>query len=54
MFEPTAYEPHNKIGFEEKINFAGHEQGRVGVFKIKMISLVQKQLPFKKCQFYNI
>ena len=39
---PITYEPHVYTSFEQKITFARHENGRVGVFRIKMRSLVQK------------
>ena len=41
--EPTTYEPHvYNTNSEQIITFARHEYGRVGVFRIKMRSLVQK------------
>ena len=49
--EPTTYEPYTKTSSEQKLTFARHDYGRVGVFRIKMRSLVQKLKPLKKCQF---
>ena len=40
--KPTTYEQHVQTSSEQKITFAGHEYGRVEVFKIKMKSFVQK------------
>ena len=40
--EPTAYKPNVKKTYEQKINFARHKYGRVGLFKIRIKSLVQK------------
>ena len=51
--KPTTYEPHVLISFEQKITFARHENGRVGVFRMKMRTLVQKLQPLEKCQFSN-
>ena len=39
--------------FEEKIPFARHDYGRVGVFNIRIRSLVKKLQPLGKCQFSN-
>ena len=39
--EPTTYEPHVKKCSKQIITFAGHEYGRVGVFRIEMRSLGQ-------------
>ena len=41
--KPTTYEPNNvKTNSEQKMTFAGHEYGRVEVFRIKNRLLVQK------------
>ena len=40
--EPTTFEPHVLTNSEKTITFAGHEYGRVGVFRIKIRSSVQK------------
>ena len=40
--KPTTYEKHVHTSYEQKIKLARHEYGRVGVFRIKMRSLVQK------------
>ena len=39
---PTNYEPNVRTRSEQKINFATHENGRVGVFRIEIGSLDQK------------
>ena len=49
----TTYEPHVSINSEQIITFAVHEFGRVGVFRIKIRSLVQKFYPLEKCQLSN-
>ena len=41
FYEPTAYEPDVKTSSELIITFVMHEYGSVGVFRIKMRSLVQ-------------
>ena len=51
--KPTTYEPHVQTSFEEKKAFPIHEYGRLGDFRIKMRSLIQKLQPLKKCQFSN-
>ena len=40
--EPTAYEQHDYTNSEQIINFARHEYEGVGLFRIKVRSLVQK------------
>ena len=40
--KPTIYEQHVKTSLEQKITFARHENGREGVVRNKMKSLVQK------------
>ena len=40
--KPTTYEQHVYTSFKQKITFAWHEYGQVGVFRIKMRSSVQK------------
>ena len=40
--EPTAYEPYVYQRSKQMITFARHEYGRVGVFIIRIRSLVQK------------
>ena len=40
--KPPTYEPHIATNSEQIITFATHEYERVGVFKIKIKSLVQK------------
>ena len=42
FYKPTTYEPHVYTSFDQMITFARHEYGRVGVFRIKIRSLVQK------------
>ena len=42
FYEPTTYEPYTYTSSEQKLTFAWHDYGRVGVFRIKMRSLVQK------------
>ena len=39
--EPTTYEPYVYTSSEQMISFARHEYGLVGVFRIRMRSLVQ-------------
>ena len=39
---PFSYKQHVYTSSTQKITFARHEYGRVGVFRIKMRSLVQK------------
>ena len=53
FYKPTSYEPHVQTSFEEKITFSRNDYGQVGVFRIKMRSLVQKLQPLEKCQFFN-
>ena len=38
---PTTYEPRVLTNSEQKLNFARHDYGRVGVFSFKIRSLVQ-------------
>ena len=38
---------------EQIMTFARNKYGRVGVFRIKMRSLVKKLWPFEKCQISN-
>ena len=52
--EPTTYEPHIQTSSKQILTFAGHEYGRVEVFKIKKRSLVQKLQPLEKFQFSNV
>ena len=40
--KPTTYEQQVLTSSEQKITFARHEYGQVGVFRIKKTSLVQK------------
>ena len=40
--KPTNFDQRVKTRSEQKITFARHEYGQVGVFRIKMKSLVQK------------
>ena len=40
--KPKTYERHVQTKNEQKTTFARHEYGRVGVFRIKIRSLVQK------------
>ena len=40
--EPTTCEPNVLTSFEQVITFARDEHGRIGVFRIKIRSLVQK------------
>ena len=40
FFKPTTYEPHVYTSSEQTITFARHEYEQVGVFRIKMRSLV--------------
>ena len=42
IYEPITYEPHVKTSSEQIITYSRHEYGRVGVFKIKIESIVQK------------
>ena len=48
--KPTTYERHILSNYGEKITFARYEYGQVGVFRIKIRSLVQKLQPLEKCQ----
>ena len=38
--KPITYEPHGLTSSEQIITFARHEYGQVGLFRIKMTSLV--------------
>ena len=40
--KPTTYEQQVLTSFEQKITFARHQYGQVGVFRIKKKSSVQK------------
>ena len=51
--KPTTYEQRVQTNSEQKITFSRHEYGQIGVFRNKMISLVQKLQPLEKCQFSN-
>ena len=51
--EPTTLEPHNLACSEHIITFAKQENGRIGVFRMKMRALVQKLKSLEKCQFSN-
>ena len=54
VHEPTSLLNHLFEKSSERILiFARHEYGRVGVFRIKMHSLVQKLKPLKNCHFSN-
>ena len=39
---PTTLEQHNLANSQHIITFAKHENGRIGVFRMKMRALVQK------------
>ena len=43
----------NKKSYEQMATVTRQEYGRVGVFRIKMRSLVQKLKPLEKCHFCN-
>ena len=45
--KPTTYEPHVEI------TFARHKYGQLGLFRIRMRSLLQKIQPLEKGQFSN-
>ena len=51
--QPITYKRHVQTNNEQKTTFARHEYGRVGVFRIKISSLLPKLKPLEKCQFSN-
>ena len=51
--KPITYKRHVQTNNEQKTTFARHEYGRVGVFRIKISSLLPKLQPLEKCQFSN-
>ena len=51
--KPITYKRHVQTNNEQKTTFASHEYGRVGVFRIKISSLLPKLQPLEKCQFSN-
>ena len=51
--KPITIERHVQTNNEKKTTFARHESGPVGVFGIKIRSLLPKLQPLEKCQFSN-
>ena len=49
----TFHEPHVQTRFLQTINLAWNEYGRVGIFRIKKISIIQELELLEKCQFPN-
>ena len=47
--KPVTYKRHGQTNNEQKTRFARHEFGRVGVFRIKISSLLPKLQPLEKC-----
>ena len=41
QYKPTTYEQHVQTSPKQKITFARHEYGQVGVIRINMRSLIQ-------------
>ena len=51
--KPITYKRHVQTNNEQKTTFARLEYRRVGVFRIKISSLLPKLQPLEKCQFSN-
>ena len=51
--KPTTYKRHVQTNNEQKTTFARNKFGRVGVFRIKIRSLLLKLQPLEQCQFSN-
>ena len=51
--KPITYGRHVQANNEQKTTYARHEYGRVGVFRIRIRSLLLKLQPLEKCQLSN-
>ena len=54
FLKPTTCTQHVWPRYEQKITFARHDYGRIGVFRIQMRSFVQELQPLKKCPFSTV
>ena len=54
FYKPITYKRHVQTNNEQKTTYAGHEYGRVGVFRIKISSFLPKLQPIKNVNFQTV